>query len=201
MTSFTHAAIPVELNWLYLPAEWKKDTEDRLIITAGERTNWFADPAGTTQDDSAPAALFAPPDKEFILSARVKVDFASAFDAGVLQIRAGERLWAKLCFECSPQLQPMVVSVVTRGSSDDCNSVEINGQVVFLRIAVTPNTMAFHYSLDGRWWHFVRYFTLGAVDQLRVGFSTQAPTGKKCTAEFSDIHYRSGVIQDLRGGE
>src|SRR5207342_974724 len=107
-------------------------------------------------------------------------------------------LWAKLCFEYSPQHQPMIVSVVTRGVSDDCNSVVIGGREVYLRIAHTPRTTAFHYSLDGRYWQLVRYFTLGELHNLQVGFSSQSPTGQKCTAVFSKIHYRAGALKDNR---
>jgi hypothetical protein len=95
----------------------------------------------------------------------------------------------------------MVVSVVTRGASDDCNHVVIDGREVYLRIAVTPRTVAFHYSLDGARWHFVRYFTLGEVDRPRVGFSSQSPRGQRCVAVFSEIRYREGELSDNRSGE
>jgi regulation of enolase protein 1 (concanavalin A-like superfamily) len=136
-----------------------------------------------------------------LLSARVAVDFNSDFDAGVLRIHENDQLWAKLCFEFSPQRQPMVVSVVTRGLSDDCNSADIAGQVVYLRMAVTPQAIAFHYSLDGAFWHFVRYFTLGKLNAPRVGFSSQSPTGPGCRSVFSEIRYRPGTLSSNRSGE
>ena len=57
--------------------------------------------------------------------------------------------WAKLCFEYSPQREPMVVSVVTRGLSDDCNSFVVDGATVWLRIARVGSAFAFHASTDG----------------------------------------------------
>jgi regulation of enolase protein 1 (concanavalin A-like superfamily) len=123
------------------------------------------------------------------------------FDAGVLQVRERDDLWAKLCFEYSPQNQPMIVSVVTRGASDDCNSAVIDGDEVYLRIAVNPKTIAFHHSRDGRYWHLVRYFTLGALANPRVGFSAQSPTGERCTATFAEISYKAGRLGDIRSGE
>jgi regulation of enolase protein 1 (concanavalin A-like superfamily) len=131
----------------------------------------------------------------------VTVDFGADFDAGVLRIHANDQLWAKLCFEFSPQRQPMVVSVVTRGLSDDCNSVDIHGNVVYLRMAVTPQTVAFHYSQDGTDWHFVRFFSLGKLSAPQVGFSSQSPTGPGCRVVFSQIHYRAGVLKNNRSGE
>jgi len=201
MTTFVVPAIPGEFQWTHQPLDWKVGPGNRLTITAGENTDWFIDPAGNTIKDNAPSALFAPPDASFVLSAQVTVEFASAFDAGVIQLRERQDLWAKLCFEYSPQRQPMVVSVVTRGVSDDCNSAVIEDSSVYLRVARTPQTLAFHYSRDGRYWRLVRYFSLGKLDALRVGFSAQAPTGQKCTAVFSEIHYRVGALKDIRSGE
>ena len=74
------------------------------------------------------------------------------FDAGVLLVYAAERQWAKLCFEYSPQLQPTAVTVVTRESSDDCNSFEVDGHTLWLRITRSGAAWAFHASTDGAWW-------------------------------------------------
>ena len=67
--------------------------------------------------------------------------------------------------------------------------------------ARTPRTLAFHYSTDGRFWHFVRYFSLGLTDVLRAGFSAQSPTGAACRAVFTEISYRAGTLADNRSGE
>lgn len=198
---FTLPSLPAPLAWQNQPLAWSVGPDHSLSITAGERTDLFNDPAGAARNDTAPAALFIPTDSSFLLSARVTVDFASTFDAGVLQIRITDDVWAKLCFEYSPDGQPMIVSVVTRGTSDDCNSTVIEGNEAYLRLAVTPRTIAFHYSLDGRYWRLVRYFSLGQLDGVRVGFSAQAPTGKQCRAVFSAISYRPGMLKDIRSGE
>lgn len=201
MTTFSLPGISAELQWKNTPVDWKVDAGGSLSIIAGEGTDWFVDPAGSVDKGTAPIALFAPAHDSFLLSAKVRVEFASMFDAGVLHIRAADDRWAKLCFEYSPQRQPMIVSVVTRGVSDDCNSVVIDGQEVYLRIAQTPQTTAFHYSRDGKYWHFVRYFTLGKVDGLQVGLSSQSPMGTTCLVTFSEIAYRPGVLADSRSGE
>jgi hypothetical protein len=201
MTTFQHPALPGVVQWKNEPVAWTVDADQRLRVETGDKTDWFIDPGGRPATRNAPSALFTPPDANFILSAKVAVDFAYDFDAGVLHIYANDDLWAKLCFEYSPQQQPMVVSVVTKGVSDDCNSVDIHGKEVYLRMAVTPQTVAFHYSLDGAYWHFVRYFSLGKLDNLQVGFITQAPSGPKCSVVFSEISYRAGVLANNRSGE
>jgi hypothetical protein len=201
MTGFTLAGIPGELAWHCRPLAWEAGPGNSLVITAGERTNWFIDPAGTRHEDNAPGVVFTPPDPAFLFSAKVCVEFASTFDAGVLQLRSRNDLWAKLCFEYSPRSEPMIVSVVTRGVSDDCNSAVIDAREVYLRIAHTARTTAFHYSRDGRYWHMVRYFSLGDLANLRVGLSAQSPRGRSCRVVFSEIRYMAGTVQDNRSGE
>ncbi|HEX2906046.1 MAG TPA: DUF1349 domain-containing protein, partial [Phototrophicaceae bacterium] len=111
------------------------------------------------------------------------------------------QVWAKLCLELSPQGQVMVVSVVTRGTSDDCNSIPVAGNSAYLRVAKQERAFAFHYSLDGVRWDFVRYFTLGDVSNVEMGFLAQSPMGNGCTARFQKITYVPGKLNDLRSGE
>jgi len=202
MEVFRLAPLPAELQWRLRPGEWARGEADgSLSILAPQKTDLFTDPGTGTRTDSAPAALFVPPDESFLLSARVEVTFGSTFDAGVLHAWVNEELWAKLCFEFSPQREPTIVSVVNRGVSDDCNSVPVAGTSAFLRVAHLGLATAFHWSSDGERWGFVRYFSLGRTGGLRVGFSSQSPTGPGCRSRFSQIHYRAGTLRDLRNGE
>ena len=99
---------------------------------------------------------------DFQLSARVRCTFAGTFDAGALLLWAGERQWAKLAFEVSPQGEPMVVSVVTDGRSDDANAFVVPGDAVWLRISRIGAACALHARLGGERWRFVRHFALPA---------------------------------------
>jgi regulation of enolase protein 1 (concanavalin A-like superfamily) len=171
-----------------------------VSIAAGPGTDLFADPAGREPSLSAPRLLAAAPAGDFQLSARVTVDFAATFDAGVLLLWAHDRAWAKLCFEYSPDAEPMVVSVVTRGVSDDANAFAVDGRQVWLRVSRRGPACAFHASTDGARWRFVRHFALEA-EGLRVGFEAQSPTGDGCTAVFDDVDYRLERLADLRSGE
>lgn len=124
METFTIPTIPETLHWRHQPLSHGIDQQSHaLTITAGANTDWFYDPNCSNRNDNAPAALFTPPDTHFLLSAKVTVTFATPFDAGVLVLYEQDDVWAKLCFENSPQHKPMIVSVVTRGLSDDCNAM------------------------------------------------------------------------------
>lgn len=194
--------IPGDLQWKNNPVDWKVGADNSLSITAGAKTDWFIEPSGSTWVSSnAPIALFTPPAEDFLLNAKVTVNFASTYDAGVLFLYERDDLWAKLCFEYSPQNKPMVVSVVTRGLSDDCNSSVIDANTVYLRVARIATTFALHYSLDGKYWNLVRYFTLGKLENLQVGFEAQSPTGQGCNVVFSEIAYQPSSLKDMRNGE
>src|SRR5258707_15645950 len=189
----------------YPPCQHRVEDGSALILTSAARTDMFVDPAGTGVVPDAGRLVGTPPGGDFTLAARVTVEFASTYDAGVLLLYAGERRWAKLCFELSPQQKPTAVTVVTRETSDDCNSFEVAESGLCLRMTRSGAAWAFHASADGNWWRLLRYFSLGASGPLadglvKVGFLAQSPTGAGCTAVFDQISLRQGAPSDLRDG-
>jgi regulation of enolase protein 1 (concanavalin A-like superfamily) len=200
MDPFYLANIPERLTWEgVLPTRWVAD-EHHFYIVSGKEDDWFSDPSGSLTKRNAPVALLPATRDNFILQAKVAVDFQNKYDAGALHVRADEDYWAKLCFERSDDGQPTVVSVVTRGTSDDCNSVPIADPFVYFRVAKIGRAYAFYYGHDGSSWHLVRYFALGSETEVRPGFSSQAPTGEGCAVTFSEIYYRRETIQNVRTG-
>jgi uncharacterized protein len=195
----TIPSLPFPLRWLADPVSW--DVRDgRLRIEAGPRSDLFVDPQGGEPQLNG-AGLVGPVVGSFQLGARVAVEFADTFDAGVLLVWAHERAWAKLCLEYSPEHEPMVVSVVTRGLSDDCNSFVVPGGEAWLRVSrVAPAAFAFHASLDGVRWELIRHFSLGDASDPEVGFMSQSPRGEGCTATFSDIRFATERLEDIRSG-
>jgi regulation of enolase protein 1 (concanavalin A-like superfamily) len=193
------AALPWPLRWLVAPERWTA-ADDSLTIAAGPTTDLFVDPTGSPVIVSAPS-LVGDPAGDFLLSARVTVGFGATFDAGVLVLHANDHAWAKLCFECSPDGTPMVVSVVTRGVSDDCNSFEVDGDQVWLRVARMGPAFAFHASTDGARWRLIRHFALDPREGMAAGFLAQSPTGPGCTATFDAIRFRQEQLADIRSGE
>jgi regulation of enolase protein 1 (concanavalin A-like superfamily) len=194
-------AVPTPLRWLGEPRSWSAPDGRSLLLDAGPRTDLFVDPRGSAEPMLNAPALVGDQAGDYLLSARVTVGFADTYDAGVLLLYASERVWAKLCFEYSPQRQPMVVSVVTRDLSDDCNSFDVDGESVWLRIARLGPAFAFHASTDGSSWSFVRHFALEAGAEPSVGFSAQSPKGEGCAVAFEQIRFDAVRLGDLRSGE
>ncbi|MEH1165843.1 DUF1349 domain-containing protein [Micromonospora sp. CPCC 205539] len=188
-------------------ALWRVD-EASVTVSAGPRTDIFIDPAnGPAEVDETKATLDAPtllgdlPEGDFQFSARVSVDFAATFDAGVLLVWLDERRWAKLCFEFSPEGEPMIVSVVCRGVADDANAFVVAARTVWLRVSRIDRAYAYHASLDGTTWQLIRVFNLDAdTSRDRIGFSGQSPTGDGCSATFDEFSFRPDRLADLRDG-
>ena len=185
-------------RWLGSPAAWSQVGDGTVLITAPAKSDRFHDPAGAARQANSPVWLTRA-DAPANLVARVRVDFVDTFDAGVLMVYQASEAWAKLCFEQAPDGRRMVVSVVTRGRSDDANAFVVDGDAVWLRVSVLGTAYAFHASLDGRSWELVRYFGLGGRGRTRVGLSAQAPVGPGCVAAFSAVRLGGGVVSDIRG--
>lgn len=200
LDDLTHLPIPQELYWINLPLEWEVCKDESLSITAGKSTDLFIDPQGGYSANNSPRLMFKC-DSIFQLSAKVEVKFQATYDAGALLLYQNEESWAKLCFELSPQNLPTIVTVVNRTVSDDCNSVSIESNSIFLRIAKLKHAFAFHYSIDSKYWHLVRYFKLEQNEDIAVGFSSQSPMGNACNTVFSRINYSLETINDIRDGE
>lgn len=191
--------LPVPLQWKNPPVSF--DARDNgLAIVAGPSTDWYISPVDGKTAANAPILLFQPAD-DFVLTAKVTVEFQSKWDAGVLMVYVDDTTWAKLALEMSVYNQPTVVTVVTRGVSDDCNSTSLSGNSVWFRIARTGRAIGFYASPDGTAWKMVRAFTFGPAATLRAGFGAQSPVGAKGTATFSEITYSPRKIKDIFIGE
>lgn len=186
------AGLPGPLVWQHPPAHWKIDNGNTLSITADKQTDWYNSAMYEAPRDNSARLLFKPTD-DFALSAKVDVDFKSQWDSGVLVLYVNDSVWAKLCFEMTIEKHPSIVSVVTRGLSDDSISIPIQGSSVYLKVAKVGHAIYFFASEDGKNWSILRIFSLGEKQDLRVGFSSQAPVGDRCTTTFSQIQYRPNI--------
>lgn len=189
----------------YPDGRWKVDETGRITVTSIPGTDIFTDPGGedsqvtSTTLHSAATLLTDAPSGDFQLSARVSVGFSDSFDAGVLFLRHNRDTWAKLCFEYSPQGEPMIVSVVNDRVSDDANAFTVDSRSTHLRISRKGRVFAFHASQDGKRWTFVRAFAFPDADSsLEVGFEAQSPHGDGCDVTFEDPVLTATSITDFR---
>lgn len=179
--------LPGPMVWQNAPASWKAEAGG-LSITSGKQTDWFVSPMDGARRENSSRLVFQPAD-DFVLSARVTVDFRAKWDAGALVLYVNDDTWAKLCVEMTVENHPAIVSVVTRGLSDDNTSIAVAGRQVYLKIAKAGQAIFFYASENGQDWKIIRAFSFGPGAKVRVGFSSQSPVGEGCTTVFDQITY------------
>jgi regulation of enolase protein 1 (concanavalin A-like superfamily) len=178
-------------------------TTDGAVISASAETDWFFHPNGQVRLSNVPS-LFIETDAQVIsLKALVTVEFAGSYDAGALFVQTAEDHWAKLAYEFSPQAIPTVVSVVTKGVSDDCDGPRVPAGQVWLRVYVDGNIVNFHFSEDGSFWRFNRTFALprNLDGKIKLGLSAQAPLGNGSRATFRNVTVNHDAISNFRNGQ
>jgi uncharacterized protein len=173
--------------------------ETHFSLQAGPNTDLFTAPDGSVVLENATMQLLDV-EGDFQLRARVSAPLASTFDAGALVVYASAEAWGKLALERSPQGDATIVSVVTRGVSDDANSFRLSENTAWLRVSRSGETFAFHASDDGLWWSLIRWFTIPGARGGRPGFLAQSPTGDGLLAQFDDVELSPDPVTDLRDG-
>lgn len=199
MDTISIPSLPYSLHWLNQPERWHISPEGQLSITSPGKADWFIDPQGAVSVSNAPVLLFRTPGP-CMLSTQVVVNHVATYDAGVLMVYESPQAWAKFCLELSPQGRATIVSVVTKGVSDDCNAFAVDGPV-HMRVSRLEQAYAFHVSQEGSRWDLIRYFKLEDNRNVQIGFEAQSPTGNGCTASFRNIRFEPRLLTELRSGE
>jgi regulation of enolase protein 1 (concanavalin A-like superfamily) len=114
--------------------------------------------------------------------------------------RHDEKNWAKVCFEKTDFGTTAVVSVVTRGLSDDANGANLAVPDTWLQMVRAGNVFALHYAPDGQQWRMVRVFHLDVPETIRVGIVAQCPVGQGTTIDFLSFSIDKHTIANARSG-
>jgi len=192
-------SVPFPFTWHEPPARTPSLGRSSVEIAAGPSTDLFVDPAGRPPALNAPR-LLGRATGDFQLAAVVRVEFEATFDAGAIVVWVDDGTWAKLALERSPDGEPTIVTVVTRGRSDDCNSFVVVGCSSRLRASRLGSAFAFHVFAGDGSWTLVRHFTLPGSERSEIGFLAQSPLGDGCVAAFDDVRYRPEGHAQLRDG-
>lgn len=188
--------IPDSLSVVNSPIAVRVEPEGRLFIESPGKTNLFNSPIGSYSVQTAPMVLFSP-SGDFVLKARVEGQLKNIYDVAALVIYQDDTTWAKLCYENSVTKKPTIVSVVTRGVSDDCNSQTLSTDHIYLAIIRKGTGFAFHSSVDGQTWSMVRCFNLSLTGKIRIGFAVHAYRDEPFAATFSEITYTDKIPANI----
>lgn len=181
--------------------------ENKLTIYAPEKSDFFCNNGAVSEEGITPESLANAPffykevTGDFVMRARVQVDFQDVYDAACLMVRASADVWGKFCFEFTDFDTHAVVSVVTNHTSDDANGSNIEGNSVWLQVARVGQSFGFHYSLDGERFFMVRFFNLPVGETIQAGLVAQAPTGRGGDRVYADFSLEHRTVKNIRSGE
>lgn len=175
-----------------------------MDFRCGGQTDFFCDPAEGKQPVATAPMLLAEVDntKPFTFTAKVTPGFTpeGVYTAADLFVFAGDRLWQKLAFEQDERGNHRVVSVRTRGTSDDNNHDVVTQPWVYLKISSDTRTLACYYSLDKQEWRMVRLYRNEYPATIWLGLCSQCPTGEGCVNTFEDVSLEQVSVKNFRLG-
>ena len=175
-----------------------------LEFRCGPKADIFSDPNGGKLTNNTVPMLLAEVDntKPFTLTAKVTPTFTSGgtYNAGDLFVFADDELWQKLAFEQDERGNHRIVSVRTRGTSDDNNHEVVKQPWVYLKISSDTRTIASYYSLDGKEWWMARLYQNDYPATVWLGLATQCPVEQGTTCLFEEVSLQPVSVADFRLG-
>ena len=191
--------IPDRLQWDHQPPKWEVLPEGGMRVHVPARVDYFQDPDGQMQNDSAPY-LWMEVTGDFVVQTHVRPAFTTTYDAGAIMVRHDSTHWAKLCFESTDFGTTAAVSVVTQGTSDDANGADLTVKDVWLQVVRRGDVFGQQYSMDGKNWRMVRLFRLAVPRTVKVGLVAQCPIGPGTTIDFLFFFIEQRAVTNLRAG-
>lgn len=180
-----------------------KETGEKIIFKAGEKSDYFSDPDGKLSNNTAPMLLSKVDNtKPFTIVSKVTPEFTEKglYNAGVLYIYVNDSFYQKFCFEQDERGNHRVVTVRTMGTSDDNNHDIVKEPSIYMKISSDTKTVASYYSLDKKNWQMVRLYKNNYPKDIWVGISTQCPIDKGTKSIFEEIQLEEKSVSDFRLG-
>jgi len=169
-----------------------------LEMEVGKGTDFFADPQDSTSIATAPF-IYEEVTGDFVAKAYVRPDFGGTWNAVSLMAFQDRDHWIKFAFEESDATGPSVVTVVTRGVSDDANGAFFReSRALWLKLVRKGNVYAMHWSPDDQHYYMARLAAMPAADTVRVGVSFQCPVDSTANHDLIYYHLEQRTVADLR---
>ncbi len=191
---------PQSFQWTNPPAEFEFQ-DGSLEITSVSGTDFFNNPATLEVTGTAPI-LYRETEGDFIATALVQPDFGDMWNASSMMVFIDNLHWIKFAFENSDATGPSIVSVVTKGTSDDANGPILKDErEILLRIIKKDHLYALHWSKDGHNFKMARLSSMPESRQVRVGLEAQCPVGREAMHKFNYFSIEKKTVGNLRSGE
>ena len=175
---------------------------DSLEMVSSPETDFFIEPGQPPYNKANAPLMLMPVDnaKPFTFSIKVNPTHLVKYDAGMAFLYVNDSEWLKFAFEVDERMIGRIVTVKTKGFSDDNNHDVIPEKSVYLKISSDTKVLGFYYSLDAKTWQLVRVFKNEYGENLKIGIGTQSPAGKGNKSIFSEFQFTETSVKDFRMG-
>ena len=171
-----------------------------LRMRAPEKSDFFVDPESKKSTGNAPL-LYKMVSGDFVASALIKPNFDDIWNAGAMMVYIDSTHWIKFAFENSDATGKSIVTVVTKGVSDDANGVMLHTEDrIWLRIVRKGNAYSMHWSKDGIDYKMARLSTLPYAEKVKLGLEAQCPAGGPAPHEFEYFSLEHRTVENIREG-
>ena len=171
-----------------------------VYVTSEPKTDFFNDPESGKVTATAPL-LYKDIEGDFVATALVKPDFSDTWNAAALMVHIDESNWIKFAFERSDATGKSIVSVVTKGVSDDANgAVLAESDSVWLRIIRKGDVYSMLWSEDGSHYTMARLTKMPASPSVKVGVEVQSPLENSAQHEIHLFNIEHRTVDNLRTG-
>lgn len=189
-----------EMNWMNQPQSFGVQNNS-LKITVNKGTDFFNSPEDSTVVGSAPY-LYKEVEGDFVAKALVEPDFSAQWNAVAVMLHLDSLNWIKLAFENSDATGPGIVSVVTKGTSDDANGAILNAEgKVWLALVRKGNIYSMHWSVDGEKFRMARLTSMVDQNAVKIGIEAQSPVGDSAMHQVHHFEIQGRTVNDLRNLE
>lgn len=194
-------------NFKWLNESNIKFNEGKIVMHATAGSDFFCNTSVVSEAGITPESLCNAPfyytevSGDFVMRVQVSHDFKDTYDSSTIMVMQDFKVWAKACLEKTDFDTHAVVSVVTNHISDDANGCNIEGNTAWLQVARVDNSFSFHYSLDGKKFDMMRFFSLPVDKTIKVGLVAQAPIGKGGDRIFKNFSLENKTVENIRYGK
>ena len=185
------------MHWMNPPQVYEVE-KSVLTITVDKGTDFFNNPEDGTITASAPF-LYKEVAGDFVAKALVQPDFSAQWNAVAVMLLIDGQNWIKFAFENSDATGPGIVTVVTKGTSDDANGVILNGEkMIWLALVRKGNIYSMHWSEDGENFKMARLTSMKVQNTVNIGIEAQSPVGELATHRVHHFEIEAKTVEDLR---
>ena len=187
-------------KWINKPESFELK-EHSLIIEAGENTDFFNNPVSKKISDNAPF-FYTEVSGDFVMKTLIRPDLSKVWNACGLMVYIDGLNWIKYEFENSDATGNSIVSVITKGDSDDANGAILhNREYIWLKVVRKGNVYSMHWSTDDVKYKMTRLVSLESSSTVKVGMQAQCPADKPKKHEFLYFSLDPISVKDMRVGK